>query len=94
MSKYTPHDMGTHDIVDPDAFREVVLEVFYEFYKGNAKIKSGPRNKVSEVDIWKELTNMGGKQINRRRELDPVLSYLRQTGHIKKDGSSRKSVGK
>jgi len=68
-----------------DAFREKILEAFYKFYKGNAITKNGPRFKVSAIDIWKETTNILGRDIDRRREIQPALSYLCQTRHIKKN---------
>ncbi len=77
--------MSIQNTDDPDAFREKVLEAFYKFYKGNATTKTGQRFKVSAVDIWKETTIILERSIDHRRELSPILSYLCQTGHIKKN---------
>jgi len=76
--------MSIQNTDDPDAFREKVLEAFYKFYKGAATTKTGQRFKVSATDIWKETTKILERSIDYR-ELSPVLSYLCQTGHIKKN---------
>lgn len=68
-----------------DAFREKILEAFYKFYKGNALTKNGTRSKVAAIDIWKETSNMLGRELDRRHEIHPALSYFCQTGHIKKN---------
>lgn len=68
-----------------NAFREKILEAFYKFYKGDALTKNGTRSKVSSIDIWKETSSMLGRELDRRHEIYPALSYFCQTGHIKKN---------
>lgn len=67
-----------------DELREKILEAFYKFYKGNAITANGrPKFKISAINIWKEASNMLGKTLDSRCDINPVLNYFCDTRHVK-----------